>query len=70
MESSEFQVRPARFREWLDQNQRSGSAPLRLVYIPTHRDCLEVLRGHLIRNDPVCLGREIFLCSRSHTFGV
>ncbi len=47
MESSQFQVRPAWFRERVGQYRRSASAPLRLVYIPTHRDCAEVLRAVL-----------------------
>ncbi|WP_344597756.1 hypothetical protein [Actinomadura vinacea] len=47
MESSESQVHPAQFRERLDQYQRLGNAPLRLVYVPTHRDCPEVLQAVL-----------------------
>lgn len=47
MESSEFHIHPARFRERIDQYQSSESAPLRLVYIPTNRDCPELLRAIL-----------------------
>jgi hypothetical protein len=46
-ESSQFQVHPAWFRERIGHYGRSADTLLRLVYIPTHRDCAEVLRSVL-----------------------